>query len=97
MKERIINMDEGIMLGIQLFQRKVVRTEYRRWRKASHPFAIVGDCLCSGICAFGIVALFRGMYYAELILPLLLIVVIVTELYYRRQYNKQASSGLKVE
>jgi hypothetical protein len=97
MKGRIINTDGGTIVGMQLFQRKVVRTEYRRWRKASHPFAIVLDCLCGVICAIGIVAMFRGMHDAELILPLLLIVVIVTELYCRRQYNKQAPSELKLE
>lgn len=96
-KERIINMDEGTMLGMQLIQRKVVRAEYRRWKKASHPFIVVLDCLCIVICAIGIVAMFRGMYDAELIIPLLIIVLLVTKLYYHRQYNKQAPSGLKLE
>jgi hypothetical protein len=97
MKGRIINTDEGTMLGVQLFQRKVVRNEYRRWRKASHPFAIVLDCLCSGICAFGTAAWLRGGHYAELIVLLPLFIWMAIQLYCRRQYNKQAPSGLKLE
>lgn len=93
---RIIDNVEGTVLGIQLFQRKVVLDAYDAWIGVHHPRGWIFEGVFEVVAVIGFVMWLRyDTYGADIVALTSCLILLITQWYYSRQYNKQAPSELK--